>query len=488
MKNLTRLLPLALLAWAFPASAGQQAFLVQNSGWMDPFYNDAGSQLKPLVLRVIEQATSGQDTIFVAAFNDEDEANQSPDLLYQGNASGLPDAVLSNLTIAKKKSGAWADTDLNEAIKETVEDFFQQKPGIIWIFTNNRNSPGNDPETVKRNLEFYNLLHNSPYIERTIAFPVKMRLQGKRYGTSGMMVYALAYGKSAGQELADLTASGRLKVFREAPARLKPLDQDAVLILPGDVKSKGIEVSVAQDGRTLVFKFSAKAKPDTIVLGARIRNLFYPYRIDTAAIAASYSDAGGRPLNIVIDPPTLSSVAPGAEVEIGMQIQVPLEGVPSVWSPESIAAMGDLVTVPAVIKLQLQNQKLSIDSAFEATLAQIFPGDPLSQVFRPSDQVRSSEQTIPVIFHIQYPMTPFLVVVIGALALVAVMVLLLTALRNPRAYVFNVEGENRTFRLKALQSVSVRDGRGESIGTVSRPLFGRPSCSAAEGRSIRFIK
>ena len=39
-------------AWVAPASAVQQAFLVQNSGWMEPFYTDPESQFKPLVAAV----------------------------------------------------------------------------------------------------------------------------------------------------------------------------------------------------------------------------------------------------------------------------------------------------------------------------------------------------------------------------------------------------------------------------------------------------
>ena len=42
-------------------------------------------------------------------------------------------------------------------------------PGIIWIFTNNKNSPGNSPETAKRNREFYQLLHEEPSIVRASA-------------------------------------------------------------------------------------------------------------------------------------------------------------------------------------------------------------------------------------------------------------------------------------------------------------------------------
>ena len=34
--------------------ATQQAFLIQNSGWMEPFYQDSNSQFKPLINGVID--------------------------------------------------------------------------------------------------------------------------------------------------------------------------------------------------------------------------------------------------------------------------------------------------------------------------------------------------------------------------------------------------------------------------------------------------
>ena len=89
--NTTRLLAPAalaiLLAAAAPAHAAiQQAFLVQNSGWMEPFYVDGASQLKPLVAAVAQAAADADDTVHTLAFSQGTVGNASPRLL--GSAKG----------------------------------------------------------------------------------------------------------------------------------------------------------------------------------------------------------------------------------------------------------------------------------------------------------------------------------------------------------------------------------------------------------------
>ena len=54
----------AFFATASVQAAGiQQAFLVQNSGWMEPFYTDEQSQLKALVGAVAQAATNPSDKV-----------------------------------------------------------------------------------------------------------------------------------------------------------------------------------------------------------------------------------------------------------------------------------------------------------------------------------------------------------------------------------------------------------------------------------------
>jgi hypothetical protein len=66
---------------AVPAHAIQQAFLVQNSGWMEPFYADPQSQFKPLIAAVANAAARPGDKVMVLAFSQSSGSNVSPQLL-----------------------------------------------------------------------------------------------------------------------------------------------------------------------------------------------------------------------------------------------------------------------------------------------------------------------------------------------------------------------------------------------------------------------
>ena len=62
------ILLLALLGIA-PAWAVPQVVLVQNSGWMEPFYTDPHSQFKPLVAALAGSVAQPGDALVLAAFN-----------------------------------------------------------------------------------------------------------------------------------------------------------------------------------------------------------------------------------------------------------------------------------------------------------------------------------------------------------------------------------------------------------------------------------
>jgi hypothetical protein len=213
---------LAMGAFGGASAAGvQQAFLVQNSGWMEPFYTDPASQFKPLIAAVAQSVTSANDPVYLMAFSQSSGTNVSPMLLEAGAGATGISGPLGSLVIAHKSpGGALADTDFKEAIVKTISGPFHSAPGIVWIFTNNKNSPGNDQATAARNLDFYKLLHLEPSITKTLVFPLRMPVKGKLYQAQGMMVYALAYGEPAAQALDQILKEGRLsQVLTRPPAR-----------------------------------------------------------------------------------------------------------------------------------------------------------------------------------------------------------------------------------------------------------------------------
>ncbi|MEG2031202.1 MAG: hypothetical protein RR376_11200, partial [Janthinobacterium sp.] len=93
------------------AAGIQQAFLVQNSGWMEPFYTDQHSQLKALVGAVAQAATTPDDKVYTLAFSQSSGSHVSPALLGQGRGAAGIAAQLAPLGLARKNSGgALADT------------------------------------------------------------------------------------------------------------------------------------------------------------------------------------------------------------------------------------------------------------------------------------------------------------------------------------------------------------------------------------------
>ena len=146
--RLRQLLALAALwtaaacAWATP-----QVFLVQNSGWMEPFYSDPQSQFKPLVGALAGAVVQPGDALVLAAFNQSLPGAPSPRALLSFKADektvrSRVNAALAGLDTARKpNSSALADTDLGEAVQAAISTALGGKPGIVWLVTNNRNSP-----------------------------------------------------------------------------------------------------------------------------------------------------------------------------------------------------------------------------------------------------------------------------------------------------------------------------------------------------------
>ena len=473
---------------ALPAIAAgmQQAFLVQNSGWMEPFYTDPASQLKALVAAVAGAAASADDPVFTLAFSQSKGANVSPALLASSRGAADMGQQLAALTVARKGLGtALADTDFKEAISKTIIGPFKAAPGIIWIFTNNKNSPDNDAQTAERNRDFYRLLHLEPSITKTLVFPLKMPVQGKKYAARGLMIYALAYGKPAAEALDRIMAEGHLtRVLTHAPARLKPVDQDAVRIVPESVKNAlNVRASLGADQRTLVLDVEATGLAPTVTLQAKLENLFYPYVIQRAGVEAALL-AGAERTPVRVEPAVVQGLQPGAKQPVEVSFTLPMAQVPSAWSAQALAAMGKQVLLPLTVEMGLTGQQLALSDGFAAELRELFPGDPISEVFTPPDSVRASQVRVPLLVRIQYPLTPVLALMSALLLLVGGLVALGIASRKSKRYELVVDGTKSNVVLKPFSSIAIKDVEGRMVGEIKRGL-GRPQVlSIAEGHSL----
>ncbi|MEG0342311.1 MAG: hypothetical protein RR633_09000 [Acinetobacter sp.] len=468
-----RLLVCTLFATTSAASfAGQHAFLVQNSGWMEPFYQDQRSQLKPLVSAVARTVTKPDDQLVVSIFNQSNSLAKSPQVIFKGNAQKDVAALLAQQNIAKKSEFVYADTDFKEAVFATILGPFEKKSGIIWIFTNNKNSPNNDEATAERNKEFYELIHLDPAINKVVAFPLKMPVQGKHFNASGLMVYALAYGTSAEAELNQLIQSGQMsKVFTQQPALLKPLDKEPVKLIPTGVKnSSTIHASLAADQKTLVFNLEPKDVIPDLKLTADLKNNFYPYNIAATQVEAKLILANGMQAPIKISQTDIRLMTKD-NTKLEFEVPIPAHLIVSPWSLEVFKAMGKAVTIPAKIDVTLYEQKLSLSEDFKQNLQSLFPGDPLSDVFVAPQSIQSSRASIPVQFKLQYPLWPVLVMMGAALFAILIAISAMVLVSKRKRYEVWVNGlKKQTIQLKPFSRCAIYGEAGKEIAVIKRGL------------------
>lgn len=469
----------ALIMSAASRAEVPQAFLIQNSGWMEPFYLDSRSRIKPIVREVVKASAEKSPQIMVASFNQSLATNnhQSPRSEYIGaaNERAVADA-LSRITLTEKTHSpvSYYDTDFFEMIEKTVAQFFQQKPGIIWVFTNNKNSPGNDQNTKARNRDYYQFLHNDKSITQVLAFPVPMPVQGKLFSANALMVYAIAYGETASLELSQIVASGRIaSVLGTTPARVKPLNQNIVAFYPTTAKQgAGVKVQQTQDGQ-LVFTFDGGKKPVTAEFSGQWKGLVHPYEIASANLTAELITDKQR-VEINAQPAALAHIRPGvASSEVNLSFSVP--ALPGYFSPDVLLKEG--VSQRAELAVTLSNQRLSLTPTFTNDMRALFPEDPLLEIFHTAPVPQQSVTTIPVTIFVLHPTWPLITAIIAACLLLFGGLWFITSLLRTPEYQVLVDGASRKIRMKTNSTYQVADLQGNAVAKLSRGWFGKPKIS-----------
>lgn len=455
-------------------------FLVQNSGWMEPFYADSNSKFKPLVKAVIEKVSRKGDEVVIASFNQSVGDNRSPLLSYRGNDPGAIVKSLQDIKLAKKPGeSAYADTDFKEAVVNAITQYSPGRPCILWIFTNNKNSPQNSPETAAKNKEFYRWLQNEDNIKRIVAYSYPMPVKGVHYQANGMMIYAMAYGDFANDLLEKLIAS-KLP-FEDQPARLKPLNADAVTFVPTGVAKQGnISASLGSDLSTLVLQFDSSSKPEVAVVNGVFRNDFFPYDIRSADVSLDVKFRGENyGIQSAIEPHELYSVPAGKESAV-VAVKIGIPPLPSMWShPEIIFKSG--YQAQAIMEFTLANQKLQVSPDFVKRMAELFPGDPLPEIFVPGESAKQSITSRPLLVKVEYPVWPLIVLALLAGAIIFGGLWLLTAITKAKKFTVVVDGMQKTYTLKAFGDCALYSDRGDRIGTLKRGL-GKPTSRLEDGR------
>ncbi|MCH7330806.1 hypothetical protein [Acinetobacter modestus] len=452
--------------------ATQQAFLIQNSGWMEPFYQDQNSEFKPLINGVIQTVSKPDDKIVVSVFNQSNALAKSPKIIYQGAGAKPMLADLQAQQIAYKNDKAYADTDFTEAVVSTITEPFAKQSGIIWIFTNNKNSPNNDAETIARNKEFYTLIHDNPAINKVLAFPLKMPVNGQHFNASGLMVYALAYGQSAEKDLNQLVESGQIaKIFTQQPALLKPLDKEPVQIIPQGVKnSSSIRASLSQDHKVLIFDLEPKKVAPEIKLTADLKNNFYPYNIAATKVEAKLMLANEQQAPIQISQ-TQVNLLTKENTKLEFNLPIPADMVVSPWSWTAFKAMGKQVIIPAQVQVTLYEQQLTLSDQFKQSLQDLFPNDPLSDVFVAPGNIQSSIAIIPVQFRLQYPLWSVMVMMAGILLGIFSVIFLFAFSSKSKRYEVLINGvKKQSIQLKPFSTQNIYGENAKIIAVAKRGL------------------
>ncbi|MES2898600.1 MAG: hypothetical protein V4723_02675 [Pseudomonadota bacterium] len=487
---IVRAFALAALLQCVPALAVSHVFLVQNSGWMEPFYADAGSQYKPLVTELALAVARPGEPMVLAAFNQSLPGAASPRALLSmtvdASARGKISGALAALQVARKPgSQVMADTDLNEALQAAITTALGGKPGLVWLFTNNRNSPNNDQETARRNREFYELIHRGGAITRALAFPLQMPVKGSHYSANGLMIYVFAVGEQGARELKALERSGAIgKVITEPAARLKPLDQDTVRLVPRKVsEAPGVAFSMDKAGM-LRADVASDARSPNAKIEWNLENTMYPYTISSATISAR-SMLGGEDRKIELADTSVRALAPGKSAPLASSMQLPVKQLPSKWSMEAVGSAGSAYVLPGRIELQLSGQKLELSQAFRQRMAKLFPGDPLPDIFTPPAQIKSSSARLPLEVRVHYGVGPLMALIAGALALLGAAAAAALAFARPRKAYVTVEDELRTMQARPGTTQPIYDKAGAKVAQLRTTIFGHQLIDLREGAQVR---
>jgi hypothetical protein len=481
----------ALLAQCVPALAASHVFLVQNSGWMEPFYADPQSRFKPLVTELVMAATGPGDAMVLAAFNQSLPGAASPKALLSARFDAASSRkqvgdALAALELARKPgSQAYADTDLSEAVASSMRSALGGKPGLVWLVTNNRNSPNNDQQTATRNREFYELIHRGANITRALAFPLQMPVQGRHYKANGLMIYVFAVGEEGARDLKSLLASGAIgRVITEPAARLKPLDQDLVRLVPRKVSdAPGVAFSMGASGM-LRADVDAQARSPAAKIDWSLENTIYPYTIVSADIAARSRLAGeDRPIKLAST--AIRALAPGKSAPLASEMALPVRQLPGKWSFDAIASAGSAYQMPGQIDLQLTGQRLELSQEFRKRMATLFPGDPLPDIFTPPAQINSSAARLPIEVRVHYGVGPLIAVIAGTLALLGALGVAALAFARPRKTFVTVEDELRTMHTRAGTTQPIFDKAGNKVAQLKTTLFGQKLIDLREGAQVR---
>lgn len=491
MKTMTSFF-LATVALIFAMSDVQagtvrQVYLIQNSGWMEPYYLDPKSQFLALAESLIGATQLENVEITVASFNQDGQlpGQRSPNVLFSGPYA--PEAVarqLAGLTVPRRPDGRYADADFLGALEGTITGLLQQQEGVIWMLSNNKNSPGNSQEVASNTRGFYDLLRNSSFVTRMIAFPLRMPVAGPNFSEKGFIVYGIAYGQTAARALDVIAGPGTplRALFADPPIFLKPTDpQTLELRMQPQEVAEGASIAL-QNGIVVVDGLDAATASTVSFIGTLV-NVAYPKKIQRARVSVSWEGQDPHLGAAQSDPPVVENIPAGAQ-------SPPLRFtlfVPAQPRPPGLAGLAATQTVvDGLLRITLDDLSFDLDDGFVAKASAVFGGEMMGEgqrrfveaqlpaIFFDFRQERQRVTTIPIRMILHYPVWPLYgAMALGLLAVGCAGAVPFVLLR-PRTYTVNLGTESQRIRLRPAQQMELRGADGRRHLVRGR-LFGPPA-------------
>jgi len=433
-------------------------YLIQNSGWMEPFYLDPKVPFRPLLNALVAASNDGGEVV-IADFNQDGQLpdRHSPHVLYRGpdDARRIADAIAA-LDLPAQPNGRLTDADFDGALVRGINTVLDGHPGIIWLVTNNRNSPSNSQRVDENTRDFARRLGSSAALPVIVSYPVRLPAQGRQYSATGLIVYGIAYGEQAGAALRRLTrAPGLTHLFSDPAVQLKPLDQAPLVFTPQASDTPGLSVSRLPDGALRIDGVPG-GRESTVEITGTLRSDYYPHVIDQAQVSLrwdSLDHVPGQPalplLAGTVSPSVLHTVAP-RDVLQDVRIRLAIPRIDR--APGFAGWLQKDVTLHGTLALDLSGLSLSLQNGFVSKMSQIAAMDQLPGVFFDNRTVTAASAVLPVTLVVRYSALPVALALGSLSALLALLALLLVLLRRETEHAVSLDGQVRRVRLRAFQT------------------------------------
>lgn len=459
-------------------------FLIQNSGWMEPFFSDSRAEkFDRTVTGFVERIAPPRAHIVIASFNREGDVagETSPQIVYDGTSGPEADQAVASIQVAHRAGALLANSDYREALVHTVRRILNAQPGLVFMITNNKSAPvgaehRDDTAVAARTEAFNDLLKSNDALSRVVAWPFPLKVSSRRFQENGLVIYGVAYG-DAGDALKERSEIREVREWLgDPPVRLKPLGLDPLVMTLTPGTSRDVRWYADNTGRIYIDGISNGGAG--INISGALTNVHYPYVIRNAQLIASWdTTAGVAQVTTQVNPRAISDLQPFASVQ-GVSV------VLHVVSAQRQKLLDDHRYLPGVLSIRLAGLKLGLAPAYVSKMQDMFgngakptPGIPdalppqTPQIFLNYTGVDHGMTHVPLTLGVHFFPWP-LIAMIGAAVLVLIPLSLLVWFGTHEGrYSVMIDGEAQPVGLRPFQSKEINGLRG--VYVVSRG-FGAP--------------